>query len=295
MSREQQGKTPMNARHAFALAASALALAGVAFAAPAQAAPTVRLDHVIGKVIVIPEARATITAEVRNSGKGGLAKPTLTVNGDELTVNGGLSRGDLSSCSVKRRGGGVNLGFFHHIAEEDLPVITLRVPMDVILESNGAIDGEVGATHSLNMIDRACGDWRIGAVADKLEYELEGKGDVFVASANSANLRLQGLGDFHLGSTNALDVGLQGLGDVTVDQVNGPVHASLQGMGDLRIKGGHATEFTASLQGMGDIRFDGVADTVNASAQGMGDIHVAKATGEVHQSRSGFAEIHVGR
>jgi hypothetical protein len=85
------------------------------------------------------------------------------------------------------------------------------------------------------------------------------------------------------------------MGDVVVDQVNGPVHASLQGMGDLHIKGGHAAQFTADLAGMGGVKFDGVADTVDVSASGMGDIRVARATGEVHKSQSGFSRVSVGR
>lgn len=278
-----------------AAAVLGLALTGAAGAAQA-AGPTVRLDQLAARVIIIPEARANIDAEVRNAGKGGLAKPTVTVSGQALTVSGGLSRADFHNCRVRGGGHGVSIGFFRHIDEADLPVVTLHVPMDVTIEADSAVEAETtGTLHSLNVVEEACDAWKIGDVSDRLEYDLAGRGDVQVGSVGSTTLKLQGLGDLHVRATGALDVSLQGLGDVTVDQVNGPVHASLQGMGDLHIKGGHATQFTANLAGMGDVRFDGVADTVDASASGMGDIHVARATGEVHKRQSGFSTVTVGK
>jgi hypothetical protein len=278
----------------FTAAALGLALAGAAGAAQA-AGPTVHLDHLAAHVIIIPEARATISAEVRNAGRRGLAKPTLSASGQELTVSGGLSRADLHNCHV-RPGHGVGIGFFHHIDEADLPVITLHTPMDVTIEADGAVEAETtGPLHSLTVAETACGDWRIGDVSDRLDYDLAGRGDVQAGSVGSATLKLQGMGDLHVRATGALDVSMQGMGDVVVDQVNGPVRASLQGMGDLHIKGGHAAQFTADLAGMGGISFNGVAENVDASASGMGDIHIAKATGEVHKSRSGLANVTVGR
>src|SRR5690348_8673372 len=92
-----------------------LALSGAAAAAQA-AGPTVRLDHLAAHVIIIPEARANITAEVRNAGKRGLARPTLTASGQDLTISGDLARADLHNCRV-RGGHGVSIGLFHHIDE----------------------------------------------------------------------------------------------------------------------------------------------------------------------------------
>lgn len=277
-----------------AAAVTGLALAGAATAAQA-AGPTLRLDHLAAHVIIIPEARANITAELRNAGKRGLARPTMAVSGQELTISGDLSRVDLHNCRV-RDGHGVSVGFLHHVDEADLPVITVHAPMDVTVDADGAVEVETtGPLHSLTVAEKACGDWKIGDVRDRLEYDLAGRGDMRAGSAGSTTLRLQGMGDLHVRATGALDVSMQGMGDVVVDQVNGPVHASLQGMGHLLVRGGHAAKFNADLEGMGDIRFDGVADTVDASASGMGDIHIAKATGEVHRSQSGFSRVSVGQ
>jgi hypothetical protein len=190
----------------------------------------------------------------------------------------------------------VGIGFFHHIDEADLPVITVHAPMDVTVAADSAVEVEItGPLHSLTVAENACGDWKIGDVSDRLEYDLEGRGDVQAGSVGSAKLDLQGLGDLRLRATGGLDVSMQGLGSVIVDQVNGPVRASLQGLGDLRIKGGQAPQFTADLSGLGSIRFDGVAGAVDASTSGLGNIHVARATGEVRKRQSGLGRVTVGK
>ncbi|HEY3812089.1 MAG TPA: hypothetical protein VGL66_02605 [Caulobacteraceae bacterium] len=287
----------MNRHLTMALGALSLALGGVAVSAPQAlaAGSTLKLDHLAARVIIIPEARDTIHAEVRNGGKGGLGHPQLIVNGPDLTISGDLPTSKLHDCRVHGFGHGVKFGFFNHVSEDDLPVITIHTPMDVQVTADGAIEGEIGASHAVNLTQKSCGAWKVADVADHLEYELEGLSDLTAGSARSTTVRLEGLGDVHMRSTGSLDASLQGLGGLTIDQVNGPVKASVQGMGDLKIKGGHATEFQASLEGMGSIRFDGVADTVDASAEGMGDIKIAKATGQVSKSQSGFASVTVGK
>lgn len=276
-----------------AAAVVGLALTG---ATAAQAAgPTVRLDHLAAHVIIVPEAGGALRAEVRNAGAHGMARPTLSVSGQELIVSGDLSHADLHNCRV-RGGRGVGLGFFHHIGEADLPVITVHVPMDVTVEADGAVEVETAGTlHSLTVTEKGCGAWKIGDVSDRLDYDLQGRGDVQAGSAGSARLDLQGLGDLRLRAVGGLDVSMQGLGDVVVDEVNGPVRASLQGLGDLNIRGGRAPQFTANLSGLGGIRFDGVAGDVDASISGLGGVHIARATGQVRKHQSGLGKVTVGK
>ncbi len=287
----------MNRQLTTALGALSLALAGAAVSAPQAlaAGSTFRIEHVAAHVIIIPEARDTIHAEVRNSGKGGLGRPQLTVNGPDLLISSDMPESKFRDCGVNNFGHGVKFGLFHHVSEDDLPVITVHVPMDVQIVADGAIEGEIGPSHAVNLTQKRCGAWKVADVADHFEYELEGRSDLTAGSARSTTIRLEGMGDVHMRATGSLDASLQGMGDVVIGQVNGPVKASVQGMGDLKIHGGHATDFQASLEGMGDIRFDGVADTVDASAEGMGDINIAKATGSVSKSQSGFARVHVGQ
>jgi hypothetical protein len=282
--------TPLN----LLLGGAALVGALAALTSPAAAA-TVHLDHLAARVIVIPEARATITAEVTSKTGGEFGRPTLTTSGADLTVSGGLTNARLHDCHVTGHGRGIGLGLFHKVNIEDLPVVTIRTPMDVTIVADGAMIGEIGPSNALSLSEKHCGAWHVGAVAGHLDASIEGITDLYAGSTGSTNLRLDGMGDIHIASAGAFDGRMEGMGDVVVDQVNGPVHVELDGMGDLHIKGGHATSFNASLNGMGDIKFDGVADTVEASADGMGDVTVAKATGAVHTSHDGMATVRVGK
>ena len=272
----------------------ALSAGMAAMALPSWAeGPTVRLDHVAARVVIIPEARSNITAEV-TAGKT-LPRPTLQVSGAELTVSGGIPKQRLHSCHVTDHGHAVNLGFWSHTREEDLPQVRLHVPEDVTVIVNGAVLGQIGSLHSLRFTQQGCGGWHVGDVSERFALELQGTADVDAGSVGEANLDLEGLGDVHVHSTKGLTTRMQGLGDVRIDDVEGPVDASVEGMGDLKIKGGHCTSFHARLDGMGDITFGGVAETVDASAEGLGSIRVAKATGEVHKSSTGLSHVSVGQ
>ncbi len=271
------------------LAAGAAALAAPAFAEGA----TVRLEHLAARVTIIPEARANITAEV-TAGKT-MARPQLHVSGAELTVEGDMPNARLHNCRVSEHGKSLNFGFWSRTRAEDLPQVTLHVPQDVTIVANGAIIGDIGSLHSLRLRQERCGGWHVGDVSDRFSLELQGLGDIDAGAVGDAEVDAQGLGDIRIRSTKGLKVRLDGMGDVRVDEVSGPVTAALAGLGDLKIKGGHATSFNATLDGMGDITFGGTADTVDASADGMGSIRIAHATGDVHKNASGFSHITVGK
>ncbi|HYF22445.1 MAG TPA: hypothetical protein VD929_03520, partial [Caulobacteraceae bacterium] len=200
------------------LAASMLAVALPA--AGAQAA-TLRLEKLAARVVVIPENRANITAEVR-AGKGEVAKPVLRTAGADMIVSGDLTEENLRSCSKSGNDpakGVVKLSKRKNVRVEDLPVVTVRVPMDVTVVADGAVVGEVGASRSLNLTQRRCGAWRIGDVAGRLNLELEGFGDFHGGSAGEAVIDLEGMGDVTLRSTRSLKASLEGMGDVTLDGI----------------------------------------------------------------------------
>lgn len=261
-------------------------------ASPALAAPpSVRLDHLAARVVVISEDRANVTADVRG-GRTDLPRTVLRVSGSELTVAGGLSDSQLRQCRSSK--GRMKLGLFHSYAIADLPVVTIHAPRDVVIESNGAISGEIGPSRSVDLRQRRCGEWSIGDVGERLALNLSGLGDVRAGSARKADLRVSGMGDVHIRSTSALNAELSGLGDLVVDDASGPVEAELSGMGDIRIRGGHVTTLKLTQSGMGDISFHGVADSLDASSSGMGGIDVAKVTGEVRQRHSGMSHVRIG-
>jgi hypothetical protein len=271
---------------------SALAAGPAAHAAEA----TLVLDHVAARVVVVPEARTNIAAEVR-AGKGDLPRPSLQASGTEMRVSGGLPEAVLKSCSRSGRGdsGTIRLHESRSVRVQDLPVVVVRTPMDLRIVADGAVIGEVGPARSMELVQKRCGDWRVGDVSDRFAATLEGRGDLDVGRTGRADLKLEGMGDVRIKSAGAFTASVEGLSKVTLGQVSGPVDVSLEGLGGVRINGGHATTFRASLEGMGSIRFDGVADSADASADGLGGIHIAEVRGPVRKSGSGLARVRVGR
>jgi len=277
-------------RRSLLLAATGLALA--ATAAPALAAPQARLERLAARVIILPEARNNITAEVKPGKAGGGATPTLHAEGSDMVVSGDLTKGKMENC--RANADRIKLGFWNSTPVADLPVVTVHVPRDAVVVADGVVVGDISPAQSVNLEQKRCGYWRIGDVTGALNLSLSGLGDVRAGSSNSAVLRVAGLGDVRIRSTRDLTASMSGMGDLVIDEVNGPVDASLSGMGDVRIRGGHASTLRLRLSGMGDLSYAGVADSLEASASGMGSIHVSKVTGAVHKSQSGMASIHVG-
>ncbi len=275
------------------LATLAASLGALMLPGLAQAG-TVRLDHLAARVVVVPEDRANITAEVRG-GSGKVARPVLHVSGADITVTGNLTEGQMRDCH-STRSGGIKFGWFAPSYQaSDLPVVTIRTPRDVVVVADGAIVGQIGPANSVDLFQKHCGGWTVGDVADRFMLRLEGRADVDAGAVGRAEFDLDGLGDVKVHSAGSIKGQMNGLGDLTFGSVNGPVDVTLDGLGDIRIRGGHATSFRARLAGMGDIHFNGTADSVDASADGMGDITVAHATGSVRKSISGLASIKVGK
>jgi hypothetical protein len=251
-------------RKTLLLGAAALAIPGLAAAAEVQ------VRGAAMQLTVIPEARSDVVGVVTR-GNDRLPPIRFTRTPQGLLVDGGLGK-RISDCGMF---GGVKIRGGPRIHKRDVPQVTVRVPLDAVVRTDGYVRGAIGPTHSVSLTAEGCGDWTVGAT-------------------ESLQISLEGLGNVHAGATRSARVGMEGMGDVDIASVAGPVDASVAGMGSLRIKSGRATRFKASLDGMGSIRFDGSADSVDASADGMGSIRVARATGPVRKDVSGFAHIKVG-
>jgi hypothetical protein len=272
-----------------------LALSVFAGVPAAQAAATVTLDHLAAKVVIVPEARANITAEARR-GKGDLPLPVLKAQGADLLVTGGLPESAFKSCSRRGHGddGSVRLADHKSVRVADLPVLVIRTPLDVKVVANGAVIGQIGSARAVELVQQRCGEWRLGDVSGKLKADIEGMGAVEVGATGSTDLKVEGMGSVRVKSAGALNASVEGMSKVEVGEVSGPVDVSLDGMGLVKIDRGHATAFRASLDGMGSIKFGGVADSLEAEADGVGGIHVAQVRGPVHKSGSGLARVRVG-
>lgn len=274
------------------LLAAAAAVAGVP--ALAQAEP-VRLQGVAAQVVIVPENRADVAVDVK-PGKGEIAAPKVLRQNGVVSVVGTLP-GKLDGCSGFKPGatrGTVKFKGRRNVKVEDLPVITLRTPMDVDVSVQGAVLGSIGQARSVRLRTETCGAWSAAGTSGAFDTATEGMGDVTVGRTGSLRVSIEGMGDVNAGPTRSLYADLEGMGDVKLARLDGPAEISIEGMGGVTIAQGRATTFKASLAGMGGVRFEGTAERLDASVDGMGQVKVTKVTGPVTRRVSGFGRVKVG-
>ncbi len=289
---------------------SALAIAGAAPALAFAAAPSVRVDHAAARVVVIAENRGDISVSI-NQGRAGLHPLEVRRDGGVIVVDGGLSHAGWSwgprawgfmggwdgfNC----KGSGDHVRVFvpgkGDIAIGDLPVVTIRTPMDAHVGGSGAVFGEVGPTASLDLANAGCGDWRVADVRGPLSIALSGSGDVHGASAGETHIRISGSGDVTMGPVNgALETHTSGSGDIRAASVRGPISTAIAGSGNVVVEGGDASQVGVRIAGSGDFKFRGVAGAVSASIAGSGDVNIARATGPVSKHVAGSGDVNIGR
>ncbi len=303
----------------------ALVAAAMAASAAKAADTSVTLRDVVARVEVIPEARTDVQVSITQGRK---SFPAMSVgrSGGRLIVDGEL-RGRIRGCgsfglhlfmhphSDRRnpdaRADVIGIGF---VGPQDMPLITIRAPMDAHLDASGAVFGRVGPTHSLELANAGCGDWKVEDVSDALTVSIAGSGDIHTGRAGSlrgaisgsgdltggringqAHIQLSGSSDVKLEAVGALDASTTGSSDVRIGEITGgPVRVKIAGSGDVVIDGGRAGDVEVSTAGSGDFRLRGEARNVVASSAGSGDIEVAHASGGVARSQAGSGDIRIG-
>ncbi len=230
-------------------------------AAPAQAQsqwPTLKIENAAVRVVVIPEARADLAVSVR-AGAARLPAVKVSRQGAVTIIDGGLTPGlvdrmkgrpaaaDCEGTMVVAGGG--------RWRADQLPVVTVRAPMTVKIESVGAVLGQVGAADYVSLNDKGCGDWALGdtpnlslvhdgagtvrarQVTAGLAVQVNGAGTVIVAGGFTAHadLLVKGKGRIdHKGTIGQLNGAVNGAGLVTVGLVSGTVEKEVRGSGDVR-------------------------------------------------------------
>lgn len=287
-------------KSALALSAAVAALAGAAQAAE------VEIENAVARVVVIPEARSDIQVEV--SGGEGSGLPALKVSrtgSGKVEIDGDLDRrirgcrmsGIVLNDAVSPTNPPSNLEVevrdLGQVKLASAPLVTIRTPMDVRIETGGAVFGSIGRSTSVKLGSAGCGDWTIANVAEDLSVAVAGSGDVRAGTARHLKASIAGSGDVRVGAVRSLEASIAGSGDVRVARLDGPVEASIAGSGDVLVEGGRATRVKASIAGSGDVRIAGASDSVEASIIGSGDVRVASA-GSVKKSVIGSGSVLVG-
>jgi hypothetical protein len=269
------------------------ALAATALAGPAIAAPSVEIRNAAARVVVIPEARSDVVAQLTVT--NGALPLEVRQEGDRIIVDGGLSR-RVEGCSSMFGKTTVRIRGLGQVAYDNLPQLVIRTPMDSKVFAGGAVFGSVGRADTLDLSNAGCGDWTVANVKGLLRINDAGSGDLRAGAAGELQVRVAGSGDIYAKEVaGPANIDIAGSGDVTAASVSGTLRVAVAGSGDVKISSGHATEMTARVAGSGDVRFGGTADSVSAIIAGSGDVDVGQVTGQVHKTVFGSGEVHVGR
>ena len=228
-------------------------LAAVAASTPA---PTLWISHTAARVRVIPEARADVVATVA-PGRADAPMPSVRRTAGGAVVDAGLPALDwrpgwlggmaCSAGSVQVKG--------KTFRPQDLPLVTVHTPLNVIVIAEGALYGEVGPSANLSLFASGCGAWRAAAAQrdlsitasdavsvraaslyGTLKIDKSGASEVIVDGGNAprASIRASGSGNvaYH-GDSGQLDLFMRDKADVRLGKVFGRTSGDLRTQGDL--------------------------------------------------------------
>ena len=280
--------------------AAGLILAGLAGAGTAsgQAAPQIEIRGAVARVVISPQPRPDITAQII------MGDPRLRLkvrrHGGKLIIDGGIKRDRIHGCQAHagpdgRMTGEARIGGLGQVAWGQMPQILISAPRHVKVTASGAVFGSVGRADTLELANEGCGDWTLGDVQGRLRVSQAGDGASRAGRAGSAQLRVAGAGGASMGAVSGeVDIEMAGSGIMRVASVDGPLKVKLAGSGGAFIQGGHASAMTATVAGSGGVTFGGVAQSLKASIAGSGDIRAAKVLGRVEKQTIGSGKVLVG-
>ncbi len=279
--------------------ASAAALALAAFAAPVSA--EVRVKNAVGRVVVVIEDRADVAVEVEQGASG---LPAIKVNrrGADVIIDGDLGRRDIRNChagsaDAARPGQDAWVDVRDHgrIEIAAAPLIVIRSPRAVQVETEGAVFGSVGrGARSVEVGTAGCGGWTVANVDGPLNINVAGSGDVRAGVSRSLEVDVAGSGDVSVGATGAAEVSIAGSGDVVIASVTGNFESSVAGSGDILVRGGRADRLEVNIMGGGDVDFRAPAATAEINIMGGGDVRIASVSGTVERNVMGGGRVSIG-
>jgi hypothetical protein len=243
---------------------------------------------------VRPENRSDVAIAFLNSGP--ISAPQIRLQGRTLVIDGGMRR-QIRSCTVLENGGFTVVTRRHGaLSGNQLPVIELRVPQNVVVAASGAVRMRVGPSVDATISVDGCGDADIERVQDTAELALRGTPDLRIYEAGELSASLAGAGEVTLGvAHNGLTVSIAGSGDFNAARADGPVNIAIQGAGNVIVRDGRATTMSVAIAGAGGVTHSGSAESLDAVIFGAGDVHVGSVSGEVSRRVFGAGEVTVGR
>jgi hypothetical protein len=237
---------------------------------------------------VIPEDRSDFAVSIENAGP--LATPLVSAVGGVVQVDGRLGAG--VSC---RHDGAVVVHGRGGVDRAALPLVRVRAPLALAVESSGANHVVVRDAANLELVLRGCGDAVVGNVADRFDLTLAGAGDVKIGRLGRAEFELTGSGDVAAAAVaGRLEASIGGSGTLTVAEAAGAAMVTVAGSGEARIGGGPLTAFNGVVAGSGDIQVDGDVDgPAVVRVAGSGDISIEGAVSTLNATVEGSGEVDV--
>ncbi len=269
---------------------SAASLFALTVAGAASAATEVELKDVAARVIVTPENRQDVELKVAY-GAAKLPQIMVHTQGNKLVADGKLSKMGLE-CKT---GNGVSISGIGTVAQGDLPVIYIKVPMNAKVAAGGATYGKMGASSTLEFSQGGCGNWTLGDVGGKSEINIGGSGDVTAGNARDLNVNIGGSGNYRGASAEDLEANIGGNGDISLARINGTAEVNIGGSGNVIVTDGQMPRLEVNVAGSGDVRFGGEAKDVEVNIVGSGDVRIKKVTGKVSRSIMGSGNVVIGQ
>ncbi len=271
----------------------ALIAATTTLAAGAAQAASVDIHDAVARVTVIPEDRSDVRVEITS------ANPKLplkvTTMGDRTVIDGGLWH-DIRNCGGMTNQAHVTVRGVGRIDYADMPQVVIHTPRSVVLSTNGAIQGVIGRSASLELHNSGCSAWTIADVAGDAQLHESGAGSVRMGASNRLDLQLSGASNIHATAIRqGLDARLSGAGNIRVDQLSGSMDAQVSGVGKVDVADGKASIVHASVSGIGSVEFGGVTSDLDASISGLGSVRVNEVTGSIRKSVSGGGSVQVAK
>ncbi len=279
--------------------ASAAALALTAFAVPASA--EVHVKNAVGRVVVVVEDRTDVAVEVEQ-GASGLPAIKVSRRGADVIIDGDLGRRDIRNCHAgladaaqPGQGAWVDVRDHGRIEIAAAPLIVIRSPRAVKVETEGAVFGSVGrGARSVEVGTAGCGGWAVANVDGPLSISVAGSGDVRAGASRRLEVSVAGSGDVSTGATGDTEISIAGSGDVNIASVTGNFESSVAGSGDILVHGGRGERLEVNIMGGGDVDFRAPAATAEINIMGGGDVRIASVSGAVERNVMGGGRVSIG-
>ncbi len=271
----------------------ALIAAATLTSGAAQAAANVQITDAAARVTVVPEDRSDVKVEI--IAPNARLPLTVRIEGDRTIIDGGLDH-RIRNCRGMGEGGGIRIRDLGDVPWSETPQVVIRTPRDVHLSTNGAVQGSIGRSASLDLHNSGCSNWTIADVAGDVSLSESGAGSVRMGASNRLAVHLSGAANIHATRVRqAMDMQLSGAGNIRVDELIGEMDAQVSGVGKVDVDGGRVSTIRASVSGIGSVDFGGVAADLDASISGLGSVRVQEVTGSIRKHVSGGGSVQVAK